>query len=59
MGAATKLRTLFASGHIAVAPGNLPATITLLHTLLWPPTQVAGSGSNATATWKASERQWR
>ena len=45
--------------HIAVAASTLAETITLLHTLLWPATQVAGSGSNATATWKASERQWR
>ncbi|CAN7525594.1 nucleotidyl transferase AbiEii/AbiGii toxin family protein [Variovorax sp. LjRoot130] len=45
--------------RIAVAAGTLPETVTLLHTLLWPATQVAGSGSNATAAWKAPEKQWR
>ena len=45
--------------RIAVATGTLPETITLLHALLWPATQVAGSGSNATAAWKASKQQWR
>jgi hypothetical protein len=45
--------------HIAVAAGTLPETVALLHALLWPATQVAGSGSNATATWKAPQRQWR
>ena len=45
--------------HTAVAAGSLPQTITLLHALLWPATQVAGSGSNATAAWKAPQRQWR
>jgi 3-hydroxyisobutyrate dehydrogenase-like beta-hydroxyacid dehydrogenase len=45
--------------HIARAAGTLPETIALLHTLLWPANQVAGSRSNANAAWKASERQWR
>ena len=45
--------------HITVAARTLPETVTLLHALLWPATQVAGSGSNATAVWNASERQWR
>ena len=45
--------------HIAGAAGSLPQTVALVHTLLWPATQVAGSGSNATAVWKAPERQWR
>jgi hypothetical protein len=43
-------------GRIAAA--SLPETVSLLHTLLWPATQVAASGSGATAAWKASDRQW-
>ena len=38
---------------------TLPETVRLLHTLLWPATQVAASDSNATAQWQASERRWR
>jgi len=38
---------------------TLPETVTLLHTLLWPATQVAASGGNATAEWRAPERRWR
>jgi hypothetical protein len=41
-----------------ITAGSLPETVRLLHTLLWPATQVAASGSGATATWKASGRQW-
>ena len=45
--------------RVAVAAGTLPQTVTLLHTLLWPATQVAASSSDATAVWKAPERRWR
>jgi hypothetical protein len=45
--------------RIAGVAGSLPETVTLLRTLLWPATQVAASGSNATAGWKAMERRWR
>jgi hypothetical protein len=41
-----------------ITAGSLPETVRLLHTLLWPATQVAASGSGATATWMASGRQW-
>lgn len=44
-------------GHLTA--GTLPKTVRLLHTLLWPATQVAASGSNATAEWRAPERRWR
>jgi len=39
--------------------GTLPETVRLLHTLLWPASQVAASNSDATAEWKAPERRWR
>ena len=42
-----------------LSAGTLPETVRLLHTLLWPATQVAASDSNATARWQASERRWR
>ncbi len=45
--------------RVAVAAGTLTQTVTLLHTLLWPATQVAASSSDATAVWKAPERRWR
>jgi hypothetical protein len=38
---------------------DLHATIALLHDLLWPPTQVAAQGSQATARWVAAEQGWR
>ena len=38
---------------------DLPNTVALLNTLLWPATQVAASDSGATATWNARELQWR
>jgi len=44
-------------GHLTA--GTLPETVRLIHTLLWPATQVAASGGNATAAWNAPERQWR
>ena len=37
---------------------DLPETVTLLHTLLWPATQVAASNSNATAVWKPQTHRW-
>jgi Nucleotidyl transferase AbiEii toxin, Type IV TA system len=42
-----------------LSAGTLPATVWLLQMLLWPATQVAVSGGNASATWKAPEKQWR
>ena len=36
----------------------LPDTVTLLRVLLWPPTQVAATGSTATAAWKLERRRW-
>jgi hypothetical protein len=44
-------------GHLTA--GTLPETVTLLHALLWPATQVAASGSNATAEWRAAKKRWR
>jgi hypothetical protein len=38
---------------------DLRDTVALLATLLWPPTQVAFSGSTATAIWNAQQRRWR
>ncbi len=37
---------------------DLPKTVTLLHTLLWPATQVAASNSMATAVWKPHTPRW-
>ena len=42
-----------------IIAGTLPETVTLLHILLWPASQVAARGDGATAAWKAGERQWR
>ena len=41
-----------------VGAGTLPETVALIHALLWPATQAAASRSNATAAWRARERQW-
>ena len=41
-----------------ITAGSLPETVGLLHAFLWPATQVAASGSGATAAWKASDKQW-
>ncbi len=38
--------------------GSLDDTVTLLHDLLWPPTQVAAAGSPATARWHAQGLRW-
>lgn len=37
----------------------LDEAVALIHALLWPATQVAATGSAATATWHASARRWR
>jgi hypothetical protein len=37
---------------------HLADTIALLHDLLWPPTQVAAKGSDATAQWEATQAKW-
>lgn len=37
---------------------ELAAAIELLYALLWPPTQVAGSASDATARWDAALLKW-
>lgn len=41
-----------------ITAANLPDTVALLHTLLWPATIVATSASNATAKWHAETLQW-
>ena len=41
-----------------ISAADLPKTVALLNTLLWPATQVAASNSNATAVWKPQVRQW-
>ena len=38
--------------------GSLAETVDLLHTLLWPATQVALSASDASATWQARQLRW-
>ena len=38
--------------------GTLAETIGLLHTLLWPASQVAVSTSDANATWQARRLRW-
>ncbi len=38
--------------------GTLAETVDLLHTLLWPATQVAVSNSDANATWLARRMRW-
>ena len=37
---------------------SLPQTVGLLHTLLWPATQVAATGTAATAAWKPEQQRW-
>jgi len=41
-----------------ITAGSLPETAELIHTLLWPATQVAAAGSGATARWDAHTRRW-
>jgi hypothetical protein len=36
----------------------LVETVDLLHTLLWPASEVAASASDANATWKAQLLRW-
>jgi hypothetical protein len=38
--------------------GSLAETVGLLHTLLWPATQVAAIASDATASWQARQLRW-
>ena len=64
------LRSAFASDRIKqqqwraflsrnrLAEVALADAIELLYTLLWPPTQVAATGSNATARWEAIQATW-
>jgi predicted nucleotidyltransferase component of viral defense system len=37
---------------------DLPSTVALLNSLLWPALQVAASGSDATARWEAQSCRW-
>lgn len=41
-----------------LAATELQHTVAVLHDLLWPPTQVAGAGSAATARWDAQRLAW-
>ena len=41
-----------------IEAASLGDTVTLLDELLWPPTQVAAAGSQATATWRPESLQW-
>ena len=41
-----------------IEAGTLAETVELLHTLLWPASQVAASASNANATWQARRLRW-
>lgn len=43
-------------GHIEAT--TLAETVGLLHTLLWPASQVAASASDATASWQAGQQRW-
>ena len=38
--------------------GTLAETVDLLHTLLWPASQVAASASDANATWQTQRQTW-
>lgn len=41
-----------------IEAASLGETIALLDDLLWPPTQVAAAGSQATATWRPEALRW-
>jgi hypothetical protein len=41
-----------------IAAASLGDTVALLDDLLWPPTQVAATGSQATATWRPEALRW-
>lgn len=41
-----------------IEAASLGDTVALLDDLLWPPTQVAASGSQATATWRPEGMRW-
>ena len=39
-------------------PESLGDIVALLDDLLWPPTQLAAAGSQATATWQPASQEW-
>lgn len=41
-----------------IEAASLGDTVALLHDLLWPPTQVAAAGTQATATWRPDALRW-
>jgi hypothetical protein len=41
-----------------IVADSLGDTVALLDDLLWPPTQVAAAGSQATATWRPEALRW-
>lgn len=41
-----------------ISAGTLTETVSLLHSLLWPASQVAARASNANATWHAHRLRW-
>ena len=41
-----------------IKAASLGGTVALLDDLLWPPTQVATAGSQATATWRPEDLRW-
>jgi hypothetical protein len=45
-------------GKARLSARPLPQVIALLHDLLWPPTQVAASGSRANAAWRPELTRW-
>jgi Nucleotidyl transferase AbiEii toxin, Type IV TA system len=42
-----------------IEAASLGDTVALLDNLLWPPTEVAAAGSQATATWNPASQGWR
>jgi hypothetical protein len=56
---AAKLRQWQAFLHKnRIEAAGLNETVALLDDLLWPPTQVAAAGSQATATWRPEALRW-
>jgi hypothetical protein len=56
---ATKLRQWQAFlNKNRIEAGSLSDTVALLDDLLWPPTEVAAAGSQATATWHPEALRW-
>jgi hypothetical protein len=45
-------------GKTRLTDASLPEVVALLHDLLWPPTQVAASGSFANAAWQPALARW-